>query len=244
MNKDSILDIIQHTHGLGVVELVKISGTEQETLVAAIADDKSVIVSGTFNQPLEDFIGVFGMPNLSKLKTIVGFDDYDKDALISVTRNTRDGEEVPVAIHFETKNGDFVNDYRLMAKVTIEDKVRPVTFKGTGWNVEFNPSLAGILRLKKQASANNDEAHFTTKTENGDLKIFFGDHSTHSGNFVFHPSVDGTLSRAWQWPVKVFLSIMDLPGDKTIKLSDQGAASIEVNSGLATWTYLLPASSK
>lgn len=239
--KDYLLDLIQHTHGLGVVELVKIDGTATETKVSAYAEDKSVVVNGTFAAPISDFEGIFGMPNLSKLKTILGFDDYDDKAIINVTRND-DG--VASAIHFETSTGDFVNDYRLMSKSIIEEKVKAVKFAGTNWDVEFEPTVAGILRLKKQASANSEELNFKTKTENGDLKIYFGDPSTHSGNFVFQPSVSGNLSRPWQWPVKVFLAIMDLPGDKTVRFADAGAAEITVNSGLATWQYLLPAQAK
>jgi hypothetical protein len=37
---------------------------------------------------------------------------------------------------------------------------------------------------------------------------------------------------------------MDLPGDKTVKISDQGAAEITVDSGLAVYSYILPAMSK
>jgi len=233
--------LIQYVHGLGVIELNKVSGTDKQTVVSAIAEDKSVIVEGTFKNPSADFIGTFGMPNLGKLKTILGFDDYDEHAKINVTTNK---DDVPVSIHFETKIGDFVNDYRLMAKAIVEEKVKNVTFKGAAWNVEFEPTVAGILRLKKQASANSEENNFTTKTDKGDLKVYFGDASTHSGNFVFHPDVEGTLSRAWQWPVKVFLAIMDLPGSKTVRISDQGAAEITVDSGLATYRYLLPAQSK
>ncbi len=76
------------------------------------------------------------------------------------------------------------------------------------------------------------------------MKIYFGDPSTHSGNFIFQPGVSGNLSRSWQWPVKVFLAIMDLPGDKTVRFADAGAAEITVNSGLGTWQYLLPAQAK
>ena len=242
--KDNLQDLIQYTHGLGVIDLVKITGTDKETTINAVAEDKSVIVSGTMKAPISEFKGVFGMPNLSKLRTILSFDDYDDTAKLSVTRVNKDGEDVPSAIHFETAGGDFVNDYRLMAKVIAEDKVKNVTFKGANWNVEFEPTISGIMRLKKQAAANSEENNFTTKTDNGDLKIYFGDPSTHSGNFVFQPKVSGTLSRAWQWPVKVFLSIMDLPGDKTVRISDQGAAEITVDSGLATYRYLLPAQAK
>lgn len=242
--KDYLQDLIQHTNGLGVIDLVKIIGTDKETQIAAVAEDKSVIVEGTLKSPIADFIGVFGMPNLTKLKTIVGFDEYDADAKINVTRANKDGVDVPAAIHFETKAGDFINDYRLMAKNIVEEKIKNVTFKGATWNVEFEPTIAGIMRLKKQAQANSEEVNFVTKTDKGDLKIYFGDPSTHSGNFVFHAGVTGTLNRAWMWPVKVFLSIMDLPGDKKVRISDQGAAEITVDSGLATYRYLLPAQSK
>lgn len=242
--KDYLHDLITHTHSLGCVDLIKVVGTDKETNITAIADDKSVIVMGQFKTALPDFEGTFGMPNLGKLKTILGFDDYDENAKISVTKSNRDGTDVPSAIHFETKVGDFINDYRLMAKSLIEEKVKNVTFKGANWNVEFEPTIAGIMRLKKQASANSEEPNFTVKTDNSDLKIFFGDPSTHSGNFVFHPQISGTLSRAWMWPVKQFLAILDLPGDKIVKISDQGAAEITVDSGLAVYRYLLPAQSK
>ncbi len=242
--KDYLQDLIAHTHGLGNVDLIKVTGTDKETQINAIAEDKSVIVSGTLKNPVSNFIGTFGMPNLGKLKTILGFDDYDADAKISVNKVNKDGADVPTTIHFETKTGDFVNDYRLMSKAIVEEKVKSVTFKGAAWNVEFEPTVAGIQRLKKQASANSEEEHFTMSTVNGDLKINFGDPSTHSGNFVFQPSVGGTLNKQWNWPVKVFLAIMDLPGDKTIKVSDAGATEITVDSGMATYRYLLPANAK
>ena len=242
--KDNLQDLIQHTHGLGNVDLIKVTGTDTETQINAVAEDKTVIVSGSFKNPNAEFIGVFGMPNLGKLKTILGFDDYDTDAKISVATSNRDGVDIPTTIHFETKDGSFVNDYRLMSKAIVEEKVKSVTFKGTTWNVEFQPSIAGIQRLKKQASANSEQEHFTMTTVNGDLKINFGDPSTHSGNFVFQPSVGGTLSKTWHWPVKVFQAILDLPGDKTIRIADAGATEITVDSGLATYRYLLPANAK
>jgi len=242
--KDYLQDLIQHTHGLGNVDLIKITGTDADTQINAVAEDKTVIVSGSFKSPSAEFIGVFGMPNLGKLKTILGFDDYDENAKINVTRVNKEGVDIPSTIHFETKAGDFVNDYRLMSKAIVEEKVKSVLFKGANWNVEFEPTIAGIQRLKRQASANSEEKNFTTKTENGDLKIFFGDPSTHSGNFVFHPTVGGTLNKTWHWPVKEFITIMDLVGDKTIRISDAGATEIVVDSGIATYRYLLPANAK
>jgi hypothetical protein len=242
--KDYLLDLIQYTHGLGVVDLVKVEGTTTETEITAYSDDRTVIIKGKFANPMPDFIGTFGMPNLSKLKTIVNFDEYDDTSIITVIKEQRDGQDVPVSIHFETANKDFINDYRLMAKAVVEDKVKKISFKGANWHVEFKPTLAGILRLKKQAQANSEEETFKAKTEGSDLKIYFGDHSTHSGNFVFQTGISGSLSKPWKWPVKVFLAIMDLPGDKTVRFSDDGVAEITVESGLSTYTYFLPALTK
>jgi GTP cyclohydrolase II len=243
--KDYLLDLVEHTHALGIIDLVKIVGTDTETEFGAYSDDQTVVISGSFKTPISEFAGTFGMPNLSKLKTIISFDEYDDKAKINLVREDRDGEkDVPVRIHFETATGDFVNDYRLMLKYIVEDKVKNVKFKGATWDVEFEPTVVGINRLKKQASANSEEPTFNTKTDNGDLKIYFGDISTHSGNFVFQPGVTGTLSRAWNWPVKVFLAIMDLSGDKKIRMADAGAVEIVVDSGLATYRYLLPAQAK
>ncbi len=242
--KDTLKDIIEHTSALGFIDLIKVSGTDKETVISAVAEDRSVIVTGTFHNPNPEFIGVFGMPNLSKLKTILGFDDYDDSAVINVKTKDREGVQTPDTIHFETKDKSFVNDYRLMSKTIIEEKIKNVIFKGTTWNIEFDPSIASIQRLKKQASANSEENTFVTKVENGDLKVFFGDPSTHSGNFVFHTGVTGTLSKTWHWPVNQVMNILGLPGDKTYKISDQGASEITVDSGLATYRYLLPAQQK
>jgi len=242
--RDDLQDLIEHTYSLGDIDLLKIVGTDKETHISAVAENKTVIIEGTFKNPNPEFIGTFGMPNLTKLKTILSFDDYDQDAKIFVKKESRNGTDVPALIHFETKVGDFVNDYRLMSSDLVIDKVKTVTFRGAVWNVEFEPTVAGIQRLKKQAQANSEEQNFRTKIENGDLKIFFGDPSTHSGNFVFHPQVSGSLTHAWQWPVKQIISILDLSGDKVMRISDQGAAEITVDSGLATYRYLIPAQTK
>jgi hypothetical protein len=119
--KDNLLDLIEYTYGLGIIDLVKIVGTAEDTEIGAIAEDKSVVVSGKTKTPVADFIGTFGMPNLGKLKTILSFDDYDASATISMTQKQVDGADVPQAIHFATKSNDFVKDYRLMAKALIEE---------------------------------------------------------------------------------------------------------------------------
>lgn len=242
--KDTLQNIIQYTSGLNNIDLIKVTGTQTTTVVNAVSEDKSVLVTGTLVQPITEFEGVFGMPNLGKLKTILGFDDYDTESIITINKTNSTDPTQPTVIHFETKDKSFNNDYRLMGKAIVEEKIKDVKFKGAAWNVEFEPSVASILRLKKQASANSEEKTFSTKVENGDLKVFFGDVSTHNGNFVMQSSVVGTLNKTWYWPVQEVLAVLSFPGDKIFKISDQGVAEITVDSGLTVYQYLFPAQQK
>ncbi|NDB64564.1 MAG: hypothetical protein EB168_02690 [Euryarchaeota archaeon] len=242
--RDHLLDLVGHTYDLGCIDLVKISGTDDATVIDGLAEDRSVVVQAAFKQPVSEFVGTFGMPNLSKLKVLLGLEPYKENAKITIKRQERNGASVPVGLNFENAAGDFKNDYRFMTSEIIEEKLKVVKFKGVEWNITFQPTIAGVQRLKYQALANAEELTFNAKTEGNDLKLEFGDHSTHAGSFIFHPDVGGKLARAWAWPVKQFISILDLTGDKTINISDQGAAQITVDSGLAVYNYILPAQSK
>lgn len=239
--RDHLLDLVEHTLKLGVIDLVKITGDDKSTVINGIAEDRSVVVEGAYSSPVSDFIGNFGMPNLTKLNILLNLNEYQENAKLTITRKDTGA---PDGINFENAAGDFKNNYRFMASEIVNEKLKTVKFKGVNWNIEFTPTVAAIQRLKMQAQANAEELNFTAKTDNGDLKFSFGDHSTHSGNFVFHPGVSGTLKRAWAWPIKTVISILDLTGDKTFRISDDGAAQITVDSGLAVYNYILPAQSK
>ena len=239
--RDHLLDLVEHTYDLGCIDLVKITGDDKSTSIAGLAEDKSLIVNGEFAGPVADFIGTFGMPNLNKLKILLNLEPYREKAKLTITH--KDTGELD-QLTFENVDGDFKNSYRFMATKIINDKLKDVKMKPVTWNVEFEPSVAAIQRLKMQAQANAEEVNFVAKTDGADLKFYFGDHSTHAGNFVFHPAVGGQLKREWAWPVKVVISILDLTGDKTMRISDEGVAEITVNSGVAVYTYKIPAQSK
>jgi hypothetical protein len=239
--KDHLLDLVEHTHKLGCIDLVKITGDDKSTDIFGIAEDRSVVVEGKYTNPVPEFIGLFGMPNLAKLNILLNLSEYKEGADLAVTRKAN-GD--PDGIAFQNATKDFKNTYRFMASEIVTEKAKTVKFKGVNWHIEFEPTVAAILRLKMQAQANVEETNFQARTANGNLEFVFGDHSTHSGNFVFQPSVSGTLKRSWAWPIKTIISILDLTGDKIMRISDDGAAQITVNSGLATYTYIIPAQSK
>ena len=242
--KDILQDIVAHTHQLGFLPLVKVTGESSATTIEAIAEDRSVIVTAKTHNPVEEFDGVFGMPNLDKLAQHLKNPEYKEGASIEVVKQQRNGVEIPTNLHFENATGDFVNDYRFMNSEIINEKLKTVKFKGATWDIEFEPTVASFGRLKLQASAHTEENVFQVKTDDGDLVFFFGDASTHAGSFTFQSGVKGKLKQSWAWPVTQVMSILALDGDKTMRIADAGAMQITVDSGLAEYNYILPAQSK
>ena len=242
--KDILQDLVAHTHALGFIPLVKISSAEGETAIEAMAEDRSVIVQAKTKANVDEFDGIFGMPNLNKLAIHLNCPEYKENAKISVVKAERNGEVIPTGLHFENAAGDFQNDYRFMNTEIINEKLKSVKFKGAKWDIEFEPSVASIQRLKFQANANSDETVFQVKTEDNNLVFSFGDASTHAGNFVFQAGIDGKLKQTWAWPVVQVMSILNLDGDKTVRIAEAGAMQITVDSGLAEYNYILPAQSK
>jgi len=242
--KDILQDIVTHTHSLGIIPLVKITSTTENTDIEAMAEDRSVIVNATTKTPISNFEGVFGMPNLNKLAIHLACPEYKEKAKITVSTGQRNGEEVPTGLHFENETGDFQNDYRFMNTEVVNEKLKTVKFKGATWNIEFEPSAAAIQRLKFQANANSEETVFQVSTDNDNLIFNFGDASTHAGSFIFEANVSGKLKQTWAWPVTQVMSILSLTGDKTVRIADVGVMQITVDSGMAEYNYFLPAQTK
>ena len=241
--KDILQDIVAHTHALGFLSLVKVTN-EEGTQIDSMAEDRSVILSAEAHSAVGEFESTFGMPNLDKLALHLKNPEYQKDAKIEVVKAERNGETVPTHIHFENAAGDFQNDYRFMNKAIIDEKLKTVKFKGAQWQVKFAPSVASIARMKLMSAAHSEEPNFNVSTKDGNLIFAFGDQSTHAGEFVFQHAVEGSLQHTWSWPVAQVQSILNLDGDLTMSLSDQGAMQISVDSGMVKYDYILPVQSK
>jgi hypothetical protein len=242
--KNFLQDLVAHTHSLGFLPLVKITSTDKETNIESMSEDRSVIVNAKTHNPVDDFEGTFGMPNLNKLDIHLKCPEYKENAKITVVKQQRNNEEIPTGLHFVNAAGDFENDYRFMNQDIINERLKSVKFKGAKWDIEFQPSVASIQRLKFQAQAHSEESVFQVATKDDNLVFSFGDASTHAGSFVFQSGVTGKLKQTWSWPVIQMMSILNLNGDITMKIADAGAMQITVDSGIAVYDYILPAQSK
>ena len=220
---DILKDIVKHTHGLGFLDLVKITGDDKETAIDSMAEDRSVILQGSFHKPQAEMTGTFGMPQMGKLDIHLKCPEYKDKANITVLSGERDGTTVPPEILFE--------------------KDKTVKFKGVKWDVEIEPSVASVQRFNFQATANTEHNSFVVRTEDGNLIFTFGDQASHGGEFVFATDVKGTLNKGWSWPVGQVLQILKLSDSAkvTLHFSNEGAMMVSVDSGLGKYQYIIPA---
>ena len=240
---DVLRDIVKHTYGLGFLELVKITGTNDETAIDSMAEDRSVILQGTFKNPQAGLVGTFGMPQLNKLDIHLKCPEYKDKANITVIKGNRNGAEIPVGIHFANEKGDFQNDYRFMNAEIINEKLKTIKFKGVKWDVEIEPTVAGVQRFNFQSVANTEHNTFVVRTEDGNLIFTFGDQASHGGEFTFATGVKGTLNKGWSWPVAQVLQILKLSDSAkvTLHFSNEGAMQVTVDSGVGVYRYIIPA---
>lgn len=241
--KNILLDIISHTHSLGFIKTLKVK-SDTSTVIESMTESRSVVMTATTHAVVDEFKGVFGMPDLHKLAFHLRNPEYKENAKIEVKTESRAEGIIPTHMRFENESGDFSNEYRFMKQSIIEEKIKSARYKGGAWSIEIEPTVASIQRLSLMSDAHNEETVFQVKTENQNLNFYFGDLNTHAGQFTFHSGITGKLTHTWAWPILETLKILELAGDKKMSFSDQGAMKISVDSGLALYEYILLAQQK
>jgi hypothetical protein len=242
---DAMKEVIAHTHALGFLELVKVTGTDTSTELNAMAADKTVVLNSKFVQVVPELEGIFGLHDLGRLNTILNIPEYKENASITVNFIDVNGVKIPTGIAFANATKDFKNEYRFMSQEVVESQLPARTRKNIKWDVSIQPTVNAIQRLKFQSqAAGNSEGTFHAWVDKKNLLVSIGDHSTHSGEFVFQNNVSGSLKTTREWPLPQVQGILGLNGDKVLEISDEGAMQITVTSGLAVHQYTILASCK
>lgn len=238
--RDYLVDIVKHTVNLGCFDTLRIDGTATETRISSTEKERSVVLRAKLHNVISEFEGLFGVPNLSLLNTILNIPEYqNEDSKLTVHRKVVNSLEQPTSIKFENGIGDFKNEFRLMSS-NIIDSIEPLLkFNVTSWPVSFVPTVAAQQRLKYQTSAHPEEKSVTFRIENGEVRAMIGDAGSHNGSFVFYTGIDTKLKETIVVPSSVINSILTLAGDKVIQMGGPGMM-ISVDSGLANYDYIIP----
>jgi hypothetical protein len=244
--KTVLLDVLKHTAGLGMIEAIKITGTDESTQLDAIDPEKTMVLTATLHEPVPEFKGEFGFGNLGYLSSLTKLSNYRADdATVSVIRQKIENEEVPTSIVFKDGSGS-KDQYRCMSAAIVEQvlKLQGKKFKGANWKITIDPTIQKVNQLSEVASIYSGiEPTFSVTVEDGNLVFGVGNaQGALTGRRIFATDVTGKLDAVWSWKLSTVLSILKLgvTGTCVMKFSE-GVCQIDIDSGIALYSYILPA---
>ena len=249
MIADTFLDIIKHTAGLGFIELVKVEGTSTDIQIAAMDEDRTVVINGTLKDPIPGLEGTVGLSRIGILSGYLKFPPFLSDkANVEIATQERKQVTIPAEISFDSTDGHN-SHYRFMSPEIVEETIKVPPFKGAQFAVEVIPSKSALKDLSYMTGIlGGVESLFTVSTNaNNDLLFNIGSGPTDRTKIVFAKDVEGELKHQWSYPLAQVLAICklhDTSQSMTLSFSDQGALKIAVDSGLGEYTYILPARSQ
>lgn len=243
--KDIVSDVVKHT-ATGFIENVKITGSDEETLIDSIDTNKTVIIKGKLHEPVPDFSGEIGFGNLKFLKGVLNLKNYkDEQAKVTVQTRERNDETIPDCLLFTDQYGNS-DKYRFMSKEIINQVLQTVKFKGAKWNFTIKPTKQKVNELQSAASIYGGiEPNITLSVEDKNLVVTFGSQKgSFVGQRVFAENIKGKYEGNHSWNLSKVLTILDLgmSGKScSLSVSDVGVMQITVDSGLGEYNYILPA---
>ena len=248
--RDILKDIVKHTHSLGIIQAAKVTTDGEATTLDAMDDDRTVVLRAKLHDRVPEFEGKFGLGRLGVLNGYLGYESRNTEnevvgTQVEINRVERNGAEVPAEFNF-TIPGILNSTYRVITAELVDAQIKTANFKGAKWDVEVMPTQQAIKDLQQTAAILSAyDPLFTVKTVDGDLQFTIGDASTDKADLTFARNVSGELKSGWSFPLATVLTILKL-GDTSsmsIKISDQGAMAIHVDSGMGLYEYILPAKS-
>jgi len=244
---DIFKDILKHTHSLGIFDMVKVTGTLDETVLETVDADKTVIFKGKLKNPVPDFIdSTIGLSRMGVLDGALKFPGFDDDnATVSITKQERNGVDVPVEIEFKSPDGTDAH-YRFMLADVINQQLKAIKFKGAEFDIEFTPTPKNLKDMTYWNSVLGAyEQNFSPRTDGTSLYFHIGDGVSDRTKNLIGDNIEGTITQDWKWPLDIVLRILRLGdnGIATLSINNQGLLQIKVDSGMGEYTYLLPARS-
>jgi len=244
---DVFKDILKHTHSLGIFEMVKVTGTLEDTVLETVDPEKTVIFKGKMKNPVPDFVdATVGLSRMKVLDGYLRYPEFDKEgSSVSIKKQDRNGTEVPVEVEFVSPMGTDAH-YRFMLADVVNQQLKAIKFKGAEFDIEFTPTPQNLKDLNYFNNVLGEyEANFSPETDGTTLYFNIGDGVSDRTKIKISDDIDGSVTQAWKWPLDIILKILRLGdnGIATLSINNQGLLQIVVDSGLGEYTYLLPAKS-
>ena len=233
--QEQLIDLIGHTKKIDKFKLIRLEYENGNTIFDAIAEDKSVVVSGKFFKSIDNLNACIGLSDIDKMKTLLDLDEYRNG---NVTFNYQG--EVPCSMTFSNEHGDCNNTYRFMQAALLNRVMsKTIQKKEIDWAITVIPNQTSINRLYFQHQVHKDDPLLQIQTNNNNLEFLFGDESTNNGKMIFASNVNGILSASSTFPIKTILDILQLKGDKVMQISNHRMLCITVTTDIAEYQFLV-----
>jgi hypothetical protein len=237
--RDVLKDVLKHTHGLDIFDVVKIVGTDKETLIETVDSDKTVVFKGKTDKPVDVFKDQ--TVGLSRMSVLSGFANYDGFTDCSAVK--QDGTDSLSELVFSNTEGSTAN-YRFMKAEIVNTHLKEIKFKGATYDIDITPSEKNIQDIAYfNGVLGSFEGTFSPRTENKKLFFYIGDQSGDRTKILVTDNVKGEIKHEHKWPLSTVLKILKLGLSGTLSMSFdvKGLIKIEIASGLGVYTYLMPA---
>jgi len=245
--REKLLDIIKHTDGLGFIEAVKVTGSDESTVFETMDINRTVIVRAELKEAEESLQGEFGMRNLGLLQNLLNHAPYRADtASIKVLSKEHDGVAQPDHVEFTTEGGNDKATFRFMSA-----KVLPAqaSLKQKNWEIDVTPTDSKIQEFTSLANMFNGlEQFFKVTTKDGNLVFQLGDPngSNHNVSMTFAENVSGEFKANLYWPIQQFLTVLKIGKNDSPKIQfmSLGALQVTLETEHANYSYIIPAHKK
>ncbi len=242
MTIQAVLSDVVKQCALTNVEVLKITGTANETKVQTFDADKTLFIEAILDDPVPEFEGEFGITNLKMLNGLLGFANYQTDnAIFKVREREINGRKS--LDQFEFKGAGSKSVFKLM---DIQHVPQQATISSIPWGValeEINKSKITEFTQFAGLYAEIDK-FFSVTVDNGDLVMTFGQQasSSHSGSMIFAENIAGSLSSTLTFPVDRFLMLMKIGQNaqsSKLMFSNKGLLGVEAVTNHGLYKYFL-----
>lgn len=248
--RDILNDIIKHADGVGILDSVRVSGTDEITSFDTIDVDRTVIMKANTLTPSKELKGEYGISRFNILKGYLKFTGYKTEKSSLTIKHRKDEAKNPEELIFSDGQGQ-KSVFRFMNA----DLLPPISnFKGKEWDVSFIPDRGKISEFSQLASIlSSTEKHFAVKTEKNDdgdfdLKFVVGEEGSTTDHTVITmvKNCGGELKGELLWPITPILSLLNLGLEENVSVDimSRGALRVTMESAHVHYEYFLPARKK
>lgn len=248
--RDILTDLIRHTDGLGFLDTVRVSGTDEETKFDAIDNDRTIIMKANTLVANKELRGDYGICRFGVLKGYLKFSGYRTDEATLKIKHRNDENKNPEELIFSDGNGQ-KSVFRFMNADLLAP---PSTFRGKEWDVSFVPEKSKIAEFSQLASILSSTEKFflvkTTKNEDGthDLKFVIGEEGSTTDHTVVTMVKDcgGELKGELLWPIGQILALLNMGIEENVSVDimSRGALRVTMETANIHYEYFLPARKK